>query len=608
MTKRLVSLFAVALFVVGACGGTTASPSATTSEQPSASTASASPSTASASPSASASAGVDVTKTTYNPEPAQNKGGTVILAEWQFPDTLNYYYAGAVTDNETIVTFMRGLTNVRQDLSIKPELIKSVPTVDNGGVVVNGTKMDVTWQLKDGMKWSDGQPITCDDLIATWKWNMDPGNVGLYGGTTGWEDIESIDGAGSTTCVMHFKKIYEGYLLLVAALYPKHYIDTVPIKDAPTKLYPMTADITKAVFNGPYMPTEIKNQAQITEVPNPYWKTISGQDPNLSQVIMKYYGDADAMIAGYKAGEYDVAQDLNDADLPKLTDIPQNEVVVHTGVTYEQIQANNKSLQQKFGADYVAIKQAVAKAIDKNAINQRVLGGNVDISIVNFVSPLSWFYKDEGKWTAPDVAGANAALDAAGWTTKDANGFRTKNGKTLEMLFCTSTRQIRIDTLTLVASQLKDVGIKADVKAVPAQPDYFGGWNQAPATTPCNLAHGNYDWAEFAWQASPDPLSSYLVYTSYGNPDNGDHSGANYTRYSDPAMDQAFDAVKTSVDFNKVKDAMGTVQDLYVKSLIEFPLYWRKDVWLVNPKLHNFVGNPTTFEPEWNIEDWWMAQ
>ena len=183
-------------------------------------------------------------------------------------------------------------------LKYRPALASNVPTVANGEVVLTSAGgMDVTWQLKPGMKWSDGEAIDCDDVVATWQWIMDPDQTGLVGGTTGWEDITGIDGAGTTTCVIHFSKLYSGYLALIAHVMPQHYITTIPVADAVTSLYPM-ADPTSGVYSGPYIPTEVLTDAQITLVPNPNWETIGGHAPYLDQVIWKYYGDAAAMVAG----------------------------------------------------------------------------------------------------------------------------------------------------------------------------------------------------------------------------------------------------------------------------------------------------------------------
>ena len=526
----------------------------------------------------------------------------IVVAEWQYPDTVNPYLAQAETDIEVAGSMFHNLVDVTPDLRTIPTLVTEVPTLANGDVKMVGAGMDVTWKLKSGMQWSDGSAITCDDLSGTWKWIMDPDNTGLAGGTIGWEDVTAIDGGSGTTCVMHFGKVYDGYLYLVAPLLPAKYIQSIPVKDAPTKLYPM-GDLKSGVYDGPYIPTEAQADAQLTTVANSKWSTISGHAPFVDQVIWKYYADAATMLQGYKAGEYDVAQDLNDADIPSLAGIDLNEQVIHDSLTYELHQFNNKSLSDKFGADYKTIIKAVKLATDRQAIAAGPLGGNVSVTN-NYISPLTWYYKVEGGSTAADPAAATALLTAAGWAL-GSDGYMAKAGKTLALDYCTTTRQVRQDTLKLVASQLKAVGIQANVTAAPSG-DVFGGWDAIKADTKCNLVHGTFDVAEFAYVSPLDPLGGYNVYTSQGIPDAAPHNGQNTARINLPALDDAYNAVKNSVDPTVVKAAMGTIQDIYVtdQNTYELPLYMRKDVWLVKPRIHNFTGNPTTSAGEWNIGDW----
>ncbi len=592
--RRWVALGASAAILVSACGGATqsASPSAAPASQ----------AATSAAPATPAITTVDIIEHAYNPTPATSTGGTVVISDSQFPDLLLGYNTSSAESWEAIYPAFDGLWRVANDFKFYPDLTKDVPTPQNGGVVVTGDKMDVKVNLKDGMKWSDGQPITCDDLIATWHWIMDKDQAGLVGGTLGWEDITSIDGTGTTSCVMHFGKVYEGYLTLVEPLLPAHYISTVPVADAVTKLYPFD-NISSGVYSGPYIPSELKTGAQITYVPNPNWQTISGHAPYLDKLIFKYYGDQDAQIAGYRAGESDIAFNMDQGTLPKVQDLG-DQVTVLDALSYELNQMNNASLAKKFGAaDVQTIKEAVRLAYDKSQITDRIMGGTVKPSNTPY-SPLLYYYKDEPVVTQ-DFAQANQLLDGAGWV-KGSDGIRAKNGVKLEMQACTSQKQTRIDTLTLLASWLQQIGIKLDVKAVPANPDYFGGWEQTSADTPCNLQHGNYDLAEFAWSYSPDPLGSYLVYHSSGIPDIPPHQGQNTTRTNDPQVDKAWDTVKTSVDPAVIKDALGTFQDLYYKDVIEIPLYNWRQVWLSNGKVQNYLPNPTQYGVTWNTGDWWI--
>jgi len=605
MRRRILTMLAAAMFVAGACGGT-AAPSASAPAS-----AGAPSESAAGSPSPSASAGIDLAGSTYKAEPATTTGGTVVMAEWQSVTTMNPYYASANADIEASAPSLEALVDTAQDIKYIPALASEVPTPDNGGAVVNGDNMDVTWKLKPGIKWSDGQPITCADLEATWKWVMDKDQAGLYNGTVGFDQITGIDGGTGSSCVIHYKGIYGGYIGQFSnqsPVLPKHYLSTVSVKDAPKKLYPLN-NPTSGVYSGPYIPQTIDPAAQITYVPNPNAEAAYGHKPYLDKLIFKYYGDAAGMTQGFRAGEIDMAQDLSDSDVPQLTDIPDNQKKIQDQLFNEGNYYNNKRMKEKFGADYKTIIRAMMTATDVDKVIAGPLNGTVTRA-KSFVSPLLWFYKDEpvnvGLGKADD---ANAMLEAAGWV-KGSDGIRAKGGKKIEVEYCTTTRQYRIDAITLIASQLAAVGIKAKVVSKSAQPDVFGGWNQVPADQDCNTSHGNFDAVMHGFTSSQDPTSPYLVYSSKGNPDVAPHQGGNETRISIPEMDSAWETIVHTLDTQKIKDAYATIQDIYSsdQNTFELPFFNHVNVWLLNPKLHNMVGNPTTSEADWNTEDWWIEK
>ena len=594
MRRRLGGVFAVALVVAGACGSST--------ETTALSLGSGAPITAPV-PSPTL-APVQLTGSTYNVTPAATTGGSVVLAEWELPDTVNPYFALKVTDNEVSASMFDSLLNVTPDLKYVPDLATNVPTLDNGGVKLVGSGMDVTWNLKPGMKWSDSQPINCDDLKATWQWIMNKDNAGLAAGTIGWQDVSGVDGGAGTDCVMHFSVVYEGYLNLVSPLLPAHYLSTVAVKDAPTKLYPL-GSLSSGVYSGPYIPS-LKTAGQITLKPNPNWQTIGGHAPWLNSVIWKYYGDAVTMIDGYKAGGFDVGQHLSESDSSALSSVDQAQVKIADSFTYEFHTFNNAQLKAAYGADATTIVNAVKLATDRQAIAAVPLAGSVS-AIDNFVSPLAWYYEAPRGRTTADPATASTLLANAGWT-KGADGNLTKGGKTLELNYCSTNLQVRLDTLKLVASQLKQVGIKVNISTKPAT-DVFGLWDNTKADTLCNLPHGNFDVAEFSRTSSVDPLAGYDAYHSSGSPDAAPHDGGNVSRISLPALDAAYDTVRTSVDFSKVRAAMASIQGIYGsdRNTYELPLYFRKDIWLVSSKVHNFTGSPMPSGAEWNIGDWWVG-
>ena len=90
------------------------------------------------------------------------------------------------------------LTN---DYKYGPDLAKDIPTTANGGVKVpgdNGDGMTVTWTLRDGLKWSDGQPLTCDDFKFAHEWVLDKDNTGI-GVLSAYQAVSSVDCPSDTT-------------------------------------------------------------------------------------------------------------------------------------------------------------------------------------------------------------------------------------------------------------------------------------------------------------------------------------------------------------------------------------------------------------------------
>jgi peptide/nickel transport system substrate-binding protein len=606
-------VIAAGAIVVAACSPsaqTTPSPSsAAPASQPASAPAESGGASGGASGSASAGGGVDLTNTKYKAEAVGNKGGNLVIGISGDPSSFWFNtYDSFANDCEAFCPTLWSLWNNTADLKYYGQLATNVPTVANGGVTVNGTKMDVKVDLIDGAMWSDGQPITCDDVIYMNTWIKDKNQAGLVSGTSGYDDITSIDGAGTTHCVLHFGKVYEPYWTLFSPLYPAHYLKTSSVADAQKKLY-VDTKLTDGVYSGPYMPTAWSHDAQITYVPNPqFWQTIKKADAPFEAVTMKFYADTDTEIAGFAANEIDVGLEFNQNNVAAMASLDQASVDKVLGPTYEQHSWNYKSLTTKFGdAGAKAMMEALHYGYDKDAINQTITGGTVTPTC-NGIYPDAWFYDGSlGDCYKQDADKAASILQAAGFT-KGSDGILTLNGNKAEFLGCArQDRQYRLDTLNLLNSQLQPLGIKINAKGVPPA-NVFAGWTATPADTPCNTTHGNFDVAEFAWVGTPDPGSNAFLYHSKYDPDTGDHAGQNYIRVHNPTVDQAMDTILTSVDLDKDKQAMSDFQKIYTDPAQAFPevaLYNWTTVMLKSAKMHNIANNGTSSVQTWNIEDWW---
>lgn len=615
---RLLIGASAAVLLAAACGGSTT---------PSASTATQAPQPASSAPGDStppsaATGEIDLFNTSYAPTDGKD-GGTAIIGDWQEATQFNPYYLTQVTEGNVASAAWSSLVALTHDYKYAPDLAADIPTLDNGGVKVpgdNGDAMTVTWKLRDGLKWSDGKDMTCDDFKYAWEWVMDPDNVGVI--TSGFEDLTAWDCPSATDMVLHFKNIYEGYILMVVAPLPRHYLSSFPMADQVKGAGFRPDEIASLPVSGAFKFETVTAGAELRLARNEFyrgWK--SGKAAHLDSLVFKWYGDPDAMIAGYRNGEVDIATDLQDSDLPKVQDLG-DQVSAIPSLTYEFLRPNwytadgfNKDTQvggcskNPSVADRgpgcpmadPAMREAVAYAVDKNEINTRLLGGLAQVANT-FVSPGAWFYVDQPP-TSYDPEKARQILEDAGWKDTDGDGIREKDGTKAKIELCTTTRQVRQDTLALVAAWLKQVGIDSVINPVdPA--NIFADYNESTAETPCVLSHANFDLAEHATSSSIDPLGNYFSYHS----SQVDPVGVNNAGVNDPEVDKAMDTLKGSVDFKVILEAMTDMQKVYAEKAVEIPLYYRKQVDLHSARLGNFFANPTQAGPTWNVVDWYVAE
>jgi peptide/nickel transport system substrate-binding protein len=609
MRKPLVALLATTAIVFAACGGaTTPSPSAT---EPAATT------TPTEGPSPTPTVRLD--DSTYGTRVEEGTdGGQIIIGDWQEANIFNPFYLGQVTEANVASAAWASLIVLTDDLRYAPDLATAVPTVDSGGVTLGegGDAMTVTWTLRDGLKWSDGEPLTCDDFLYAHEWVMDPDNVGVI--TTGY-DISETECASDTEMIQHFSEVYEGYISLNVAPLPRHYLEDIPMADQSAGAGMRADEVADLPVSGAFKFESVTPGAELRLIRNDnYTSPFTDKPAHLDTLIWKWYGDASALIAGYRAGEIDFATDLAESDVPAIEDLG-DQVSSVAALLYEFLRPNwadgsnvgedgvgdcsrNPAVQDRGEGCPVsdpAFREAITYAIDKNEINERVLGGNAQVANGS-ITPSAWFYSEQPASTY-DPEKAKQILEDAGWVDSDGDGVREKDGLRAKIELCTTSVQRRIDSLALIGDWLADVGIEAVPNPVTAA-DIFAAYNEATIDTPCALSRSNFDLAEHAFSSSIDPLGGYFSYhSSQFEPD-----GSNDAQIVDAGIDEAYDLVRSSVDFAAIKEAMATVQQVMYDKTVEIPLYYRKSIELHSPTLGNFWANGTQAGPTWNAVDWYV--
>src|SRR5215207_8224104 len=118
----------------------------------------------------------------------RGEGGELRLIQWQAPSMLSPHVSTGEKDYLAGQIIVEPLMHYLPDGTLIPNLITEVPTVENG-LLAEDLK-SVTYKLLDGVTWSDGEPLTADDVVFTWQWVVDPANAATSAAVYG--EIESM--------------------------------------------------------------------------------------------------------------------------------------------------------------------------------------------------------------------------------------------------------------------------------------------------------------------------------------------------------------------------------------------------------------------------------
>jgi peptide/nickel transport system substrate-binding protein len=531
----------------------------------------------------------------YQAPTSAQKGGTVIFSDWQFPDSLNPLFAGLVVDYEVMGGLWAGPVTVTSDAKYVPDELTEVPTLDNGGFSKDG--LTVTMHLRHDLKWSDGQELTADDYVYAMNVLLDPNTAAAS--TYGFDQMASYTATDKYTLKVKYKEPFAAYLSYMPFALPQHAWSTIADKDLAT-----TQDValTPKVTNGPFMLSDFAADQQITLVPNPNYVSTSLHPTVLDKAVFKLFSSKDALIAGYKAGETDHAEDFTNADIKKLTGLPGLQVT--SAIAYEHIDLNllNPVLQD------LNVRKAIEEGIDRCQIIQTVLSADCSQLGVDTILPApSPEYDPSIKGYAFNKDQAIADLKASGWDCSAApSPCKKADGTVFPTLNLTTTsgNQQRADVTQIVKQDLAAIGIpiNLDGQYYPASV-YFTTFDNNGI-----LATGKYDLALFAYVFGLDSGSDLTEFASSEIPTKDSPSGGNYTRVNDPVVDQALTDGGKELDPAKRHTIYVNLIKHIIEQVYTIPMYLRPNVTLTTSNLANFFPNPTSYGNEWNMGDWFFKQ
>ncbi len=461
---------------------------------------------------------------------------------------------------------------------LRPDLATDIPSIENGGISHNG--LTVTYHLRRGVRWQDGQPLTATDVAYTYGLIMNP-SINLPT-RTGYEEIASIAAPDPYTVRVRLKRRFSPVLSDFLApdtnypVLPKHVLAA-------------ERDINHAAFNtmpvgsGPYRVDQWSHGDYIRFSANPSY--FAGA-PSISHLTLKAVPTATTMYDEMRTGEIDAAfltQAQYTHDFRPIPGVTAAKTA-NGGVALLAFNVAGPRLRD------VRVRRALAQGIDyARMIHDATRGGESTVD-----APRGLFgaaYDPSVKPLSFDQKRAKQLLDDAGWRP-GANGMRFRNGAPLEFTYTYDLQEPEgTDIGVLLQQSMTALGVKLTLHGYPTQ--IF----LAPAKDGGPLLSGKFEMAFIQMIPQTDPDLSWFFGCDQLPP-----NGFNLSRFCDVQTTQADAASIASYDWNERRRQSVIIQRR-VASEVPLVFLWQQGHVAVH--IDSLKGvDPSPASSLWNVATW----
>ncbi len=540
--------------------------------------------------------------------------GQLNILYWQAPSILNPYLSSGTKDVESASLVIEPLAGFDDKGNVFARLALDIPSVENGGI--SEDLKTITWKLQEGLKWSDGTPLTSADVVFTAEYCMHP--EGGCAQLSRFEGVDKVEAVDDLTVKVTFKDAkpnpFQAFVGSTSPIIQKAQFAECLGAKAPE----CTAANFGPIGTGPFRVTDFKPNDVVQMEANPEYRDPA--KPAFATVNFKGGGDAEsAARAVMQTGEYDYAWNtqINPDLQAEMATGGKGEFVNGFGTLVERIEMNltDPSPDLPEGERSTAkhphpilsdmkVRQALSMALDRATIVAVGYGGAARPTC-NLVPAPEIFASDNTGCLAQDVEGAKKLLDEAGWMDSDGDGVRDKDGKKLALLYQSSTNPVRQDIQALVKQWWNEVGVEVELKNVDASV-FFGGDPGSPDTfqkfyADVEMYANNFDGTD------PEPYLAQYTCPKAPSPET-QWQGENINRFCDPAYDAMVVELGQTRDMAKRGELAKKMNDMLTKdSFVVVPLADRGRFSAKAASLGGVVLN--TWDTEiWNASDWFRVK
>ena len=508
------------------------------------------------------------------PAAAQKRGGILTIPHVDTPPSPSIQEEGTAS---VVIPFMALFNNLvmfeqhtpRHSLeTIVPELATKWEWTNDG--------TDLTFTLREGVKWHDGKPFTSADVKCTWDMvsGLDPGKIRKSPRQAWFTNLKEITVNGASQVTFHLKRRQPSFIALLASgwspVYPCHVSSN--------------AMRTQPIGTGPFRFVEYRLNEIIRMERNPdYWKPGL---PYLDGITYQIVPNRSTRMLGFIAGKYDMTYPT-DVTVALMKDIMSQAPDTQCVMRRTNVSTNLIINRDAPPFDNPDIRKALALALDRKAFNDILNEGQGRIAGAMLPPP-------EGVWgMPPDV---QATLTGYGpdiaKNREEARAIMRRLGYGPDNMLQTRifTRDINNfrDPALILNDQLKQIFINAELETADT-PQYYPRVFKKQFAIGLNLTGSSLD----------DPDQNFYENYACG-------SLRNYTGYCNKDLERDFEAQSMETDPAKRKTIVWAIERKLADDVVRPIIFHNVGAGCWHPYVKNITIMVNSVYNGWRWEDVWM--
>lgn len=437
------------------------------------------------------------------------------------------------------------------------------------------------YHMRSDVNWSDGEPLTADDVVFTYDLLMDPAiasPVQNYG-----EAIDSVVAENDSTVVFYFERRYpEMFAHSDLQPVPEHALGGVPRSEFRTQEALRNPQNGNLPTSGPWIIGNWERGTRIVLDHNPEFEP----KPLLDQIVFRVIPDATTRLVELQTGGSDFEQTIALDQLPMLRQAAPNvRYEVEEKRFYDFIGYNPDALEAFADPE---IRRALGMALNRQGI---VSALQMDEYATVAGGPYPPIFQDhmdpEGQAPLPyDPDAARRILEEKGWVDADGDGVREKDGTPFSFTLVTNVgNQRRADVTQIVQQQWREVGVEAELRTVE-----FNTLNQ-------NLVNHDFDAVLYGWSVglTPDLTPVWSADSPF-----------NFVSFESAEASRLMNEALRAPTYEQATPLWRQAANAIVAEQPYTWLYYMDAVDGVNNRLRNVKVD--TYGPYQNSHEWWIPE